>query len=287
MAAPSAWVRDVRDADFECDVLERSTTTPVVVDFWAPWCAPCRTLGPLLERLTDEAAGEFLLAKINVDESPRVAGAFGVRSIPTVLGFRDGAIAAEFVGAQPERAVREFLARVRPGPADRLVAEAARLTAAGDGAAAETQLRKALEQDGRHARALVALARLLGERGDAQEALALLARVSVDGPLAKEVERLAARLRTQGEGAPDEAALRARVAATPNDPRARIDLGKALAAGERYDDALAELLAAVKLDPAYEDGAPRKSMLDVFALLGPQHPSSARWRAELAKALYR
>ncbi len=283
----SPWVRDVRDADFERDVLERSSTTPVVVDFWAPWCGPCRTLGPLLERLTAEAAGELELAKINVDESPRVAGAFGVRSIPTVLGFRDGAIVAEFVGAQPERAVREFLARVRPGPADRLVAESARLAAAGDATSAETCLRKALELDARHARALVALARLLGERGDAAEALALLGRVSAEGAPAQEAERLAARLRTQGEGAPDEAALRARVAADPNDLAARVELGRALAARERWEDALAELLAAIRLGPDRDDGAARKAMLDVFALLGPQHPTTARWRGELAKALYR
>jgi putative thioredoxin len=287
VAAPSPWIRDVADADFEREVLARSATTPVVVDFWAPWCGPCRTLGPLLERLAEEAAGEFVLVKVNVDESPRVAGAFGVRSIPTVLGFRDGAIVAEFAGAQPERAVREFLARVRPRPADRLAAEAARLAAAGDASGAETHLRKALEQDARHARALLALARVLAERGDAAEALALLGRVSAEGALAQEAERLAARLRTTGDGVPDEAALRARVAANPSDLRARIDLGKALAAREDYDAALGELLAAVKLGPDLDDGAARKALLDVFALLGPRHPTTARWRGELAKALYR
>jgi len=253
VAEPSPWIRDVRDADFEREVLERSASTPVVVDFWAPWCGPCLTLGPLLERLTAEAAGEFILAKLNVDESPRVAGAFGVRSIPAVLGFRDGAIVAEFVGAQPERAVREFLTRVRPSAADRMVAEALRLAAAGDAPGAEAHLRKALAEDARHPRALVTLARL----------------------------------RTRAEGGADEAALRARVAAHQSDVLARIELGKALVGAERHDDALAELLAAVRLGPDLEDGAARKAMLDVFALLGPRHPTTARWRAELANALYR
>jgi putative thioredoxin len=281
--AANPWTIDVGDEDFEREVIARSAETPVVVDFWAPWCAPCRALGPLLERLAEEAKGAFVLAKVDVDRAPAIASAFGIRSIPAVKAFREGTVVAELTGAQPESVVRELLARAMPTEADRLVREAAAL--APD--AAEPRLRAALAREPRHARALVALARLLGDRGDVGEALALLERVVGDERVEREAERLAAALRTRGDGGGDEAALRARLAAEPGDVAARIALGRGLAARERWEDALAELLAAVDRDPRFDDGAARKAMLDVFAVLGHDHPLTERFRGELAKALYR
>ena len=279
----SEWIVDVGDADFETAVLKRSEVTPVVVDFWAPWCGPCRALGPLLERLAEEHRGAFVLAKLNVDEAPAVSQAFGIQSIPAVKGFRDGVLVGEFVGAQPESTVRKLLEMVLPTAADRLVAEAAAL--APD--AAEPALREALEMEPRHGRALVALARILAARGESAEALQLLERVSPPSPLVGEAERLAAELRMRNDGAGDQAALRARLAADPDDLAARLDLGRTLAALGRHEDALSELLAVIQRDPHFSDDGARKAMIDLFAVLGSDHPLTDHYRNELAKALFR
>jgi putative thioredoxin len=278
---------DVGDADFERNVVERSRSVPVVVDFWAPWCGPCRTLGPMLDRLADENAGDFVLAKVDVDRSPVVAQRYGVRSIPLVLGFRDGEPVAEFVGAQPEAAVRQFLARLLPTQADRLAAEGNELAGAGHENAAEERYRAALKLDARHGAAGLGLAQLLADRGNAAEAQSLLERVVPSGPLAPRAEQLAARLRVRGEAPADEAALRARLAARPDDLAAQLALGRALAARGDYDAALAQLLRVVERDPQYDEQAARRAMLDVFELLGRDHPLVERYRAELARALFR
>ncbi len=279
----SQWVVDVGDHDFETAVLERSKTTPVVVDFWAPWCGPCRAIGPLLERLAEEHQGAFILAKVNVDEAPAVAQAFGIQSIPAVKAFRDGMLVGEFVGAQPEPTVRKLLELVLPTAADRVVAEAAAL----DPAAAEPRLREALELEPRHAGALIALARALAARGETTEALRLLDLVSPPSPLLADAERLAAELRTRGDGAGDEAALRARIAGDPDDLQARLDLGRTLAALGRHEEALAELLGVVQRDRQFADDAARRAMVDLFSVLGSDHPLTDRFRGELAKALFR
>ena len=289
--ASNAFVVDVGDADFEHVVLDRSVEVPVIVDFWAPWCAPCRTLGPVLERLAAEHAGAFLLAKVNVDEAQQVAGALQVRSIPAVKAFRDGRVVSEFVGAQPESAVRRFLDGVLPTEADRLVAEAADLASRGHENAAEERLRTALALEGRNEGALVSLAQLLAERGETAEAGQLLERVLPGGPFAQHAERLAASLRTRAASpAPadtDLDALRARVAAAPDDLAARLDFGHALSAAGRYDDALAELLTIVKRDPKFADEDARKAMLDIFSVLGADDPRVHDYRAQLARALFR
>ncbi|MGH7789329.1 MAG: thioredoxin domain-containing protein, partial [Candidatus Binatia bacterium] len=176
-AAANPWVFDVGDQDFEAKVIERSRTVPVVVDLWAPWCGPCRTLGPLLERLATEHEGAFVLAKVNVDEAQGLAQAFKAQSIPMVVGIRDGALVAHFVGAQPEPEVRNFLARLLPSEGERLAVEAAALRAAGQTVQAEAGFRSALELEPRAEPALIGLAEILAERGENDEALALLERV--------------------------------------------------------------------------------------------------------------
>jgi putative thioredoxin len=286
---PNAHVFDVGEDDFERAVLERSKEVPVVVDFWAPWCAPCRALGPILERLAAQHGGAFLLAKVNVDAAPALAQRHGVRSIPAVIGVRDGALVAEFVGAQPEPVVRRFVETLLPSEGDRLAREGDALHEDGHANAAEERYHRALALEPRHPRALLGLARILGERDEVPAALELLERVVDGGPLERQAEHLAAELRTGSarEAGPGEAELRARLAARPDDLAARLDLGRALAAAGRHEEALGELLAVVRSDPGFADEGARKAMLDVFELLGSEHALVQRFRGELARALFR
>ena len=184
---------DVTDTTFQTEVLDRSQTTPVVVDLWAPWCGPCHQLGPIIENVVDETAGKVVLAKVNVDENPQVAAAFRVQGIPAVYAVSGGKVVDGFIGAQGETAVREFVDRLLPSEAEE---EVDKLVAAGD----EASLRQALERQPDHAGAIVALAELLADRrgeGDIDEALGLLERI----PETPETRRVAALVRTGGDEA--------------------------------------------------------------------------------------
>jgi putative thioredoxin len=189
---------DVTDATFEAEILDRSAQVPVVVDLWAEWCGPCRTLGPILEKVIDETGGKVVLAKVDIDANPQVAAAFRVQSIPAVFALRDRQVVDQFIGAVPEATVRQFVAGLAP-----VVSEADQLAAAGD----ELSLRKALELQADHPAAVVALAQLLVERGDNDEALALLARV----PETADVRRVAALARVGVDAPTDGADVAARL----------------------------------------------------------------------------
>ncbi|MEM8925157.1 MAG: thioredoxin [Actinomycetota bacterium] len=168
-------ILDVTDASFQTEVLERSMTTPVVIDLWAPWCGPCKTLGPIIEKVVGETNGKVVLAKINVDENPQAAAAFRVQSIPAVYAMAGGKVVDGFMGAQPEDAIREFVSKLTVGMNE---AELAALVAAGD----EASLRRALEIEADHKPAALALAQLLIDGGRADEAAAALAGVPADDP---------------------------------------------------------------------------------------------------------
>jgi len=278
---------DATDADFAQVVLERSRDLPVIVDFWAEWCGPCRQLAPILDRLAAEHEGEFQLVKVDVDACPATAQHYGVRSIPLVLGFRDAQAVAEITGAQPESAVRTFLSKVLPTQADELATEGEVLAADGHARAAEERFERALTLEARHGTALLGLARIRADEGAPEEALDLIARVTDGGELGREAERLAAQVRTHGEGHGDEATLRERLAAEPGDLDARLELGQTLAAADRHEEALEALVEVIRADPTHADEAARKTMLDLFEFLGPDNPLTSRFRQELARALYR
>jgi putative thioredoxin len=247
---------DVTDATFQTDVIDRSSTTPVVVDLWAPWCGPCRTLGPILEKVVDETNGQVVLAKVNVDENPQISQAFRVQGIPAVYALADGKPVNGFVGAQPEPVVREFVESLLPSEAEQ---EIARLVAAGD----EASLRQALELKPDHHDAIAGLAELLAARrrdGDLDEALALLERI----PETAETRRVAALVRTgAGLGADGDGD------------------GASADAGAEITAKLEGLLDQVKSD---EDA--RQEFLDLLEVLGPDDPRTADYRKRLTRKLF-
>ncbi len=282
------WTVNVTEQDFEQAVVERSHTVPVVIDFWAPWCGPCRAIGPVLERLADEQQGKFILAKINVDENPGLAQAFAIRSIPAVKAVRNGALAGEFLGAQPEPAIRNFIEQLLPSEADALAQEAQRLEQAGKAQGAESLYRAALSKDENHPLSLLGLARLLIQRHEEADALTLLGRVPLTSPESPMAQQLTAQIKLQqsGANAGDEQQYRDRLAANPNDHDARFELAQVLAAIGRYEEALTELLEIVKKDRKFRDDGARKAILEIFEVVGPRSELAEHYRSELAKVLF-
>jgi putative thioredoxin len=274
---------DVGLADFPQHVLEESKHRPVLVDFWAPWCGPCKSLKPVLEKLAAEYGGKFLLAKVNSDDNQELAARYGVRGIPSVKAFVNGEPVDEFSGALPEGEVRAFLDRLVPGPADELRAQAAELRLAGDMSAALQKLADASKIAPDHVGVRLDAAEIMLDLGEADETRRLIAGVADDAD--PRVSQLKARLQFMGAAGEDEAALTARVAADENDLEARLKLAKLLVAAGQVEAGMDQLLEIVRRDRGFGDDIGRKTLLSVFDLLGGGELVS-RYRRLLASALY-
>ncbi len=282
----NSWTIEVGEADFEAAVLERSAERPILVDFWAPWCEPCRVLGPVLESLAEEYKGDFILAKVNVDENSALASALGIQGIPAVKLFRDGTIASEFTGALPEPMVREFLSKFLPSATDKQAQEALAFEEEGKIADAKRLYQNVLKSEPNHAKALLGLGRLLMKEGAHSAALEHLDKIPIVADERKEADRLIARLRLQEGEAQDESALRAKLKSHPDDIETRFELAQALAAMERYEEALREFLIIIKSDRTFRDDGARKAMIQIFEVLGSENPLTDKYRSELAKVLF-
>jgi putative thioredoxin len=286
-APASAVVRDVAEADFVRDVIEESKRRPVVVDFWAPWCAPCLALGPILERLVRERNGEAMLAKVNIDEAQGLAADFGIEAIPAVKAFRDGRPVLEFVGVLPEPQLKAFLDRLSPTQAERNADRAHSMEAA-DPAAAEQLYRAAVAEQPSNDQARLGLARVLLAQGKTAEIGEVLAPVATEGEIGAEAARLTAKMKLMeaARGLGDESAARARLAAVAFDARAKYELGCVLAAAGRYPEALELLLAAAEADSKLATGPVREGMVQIFFILGTDHALANEYRAKLSRLLY-
>jgi putative thioredoxin len=281
MEDTSPFIKDVTLDDFQQEVVLRSREVPVLVDFWAEWCGPCKSLSPLLERITAEAAGDFELAKVDVDANQSLAGQFLVQSIPTVVAMRNGTEVDRFTGALPEAAIRAFLESVLPNELDHMVDQARTALVDGDTAAAEHILRQVLEQKPDHQDAGTSLAALLIDHGDVDEALIVLGRLIPD----PEVERLQAAARLRRTSGDDISELEAAATAAPEDEDAQMDLAAALAAHSEFEPALDRLLDLVRRKGERREDA-RQAMVDIFGVLGNDHPLTMTYRRQLAAALY-
>jgi putative thioredoxin len=281
----SAHAIDVSEATFQAEVIERSKEMPVLVDFWAPWCGPCRVLKPVLERLAEQYGGKFRLAKINSDENQRLSTEYGVRSIPNVKAFVDGKLADEFLGAQPESAVREFIDGLLPTAEDLLRKEARALVERGDLQGALALLERAAGSERHDDHVLADQAAVLLALGRLDEARAAAARM---GPLASqdpEISALLAQLQFADAGSEDLPALRRRVAADPADLEVRLRLAKREVAAKNYEAGLEQLLEIIRRDRKWNNDAGRKTMLSVFDLLGGGSELVSKYRRLLAAAL--
>jgi len=300
----SPHIKDSGLATFAADVLEASREVPVIVDFWAPWCGPCKTLGPQLEAAVHAAAGAVKMVKVNIDENPEIAQQLRIQSIPTVFAFKDGQPVDGFMGAIPESQIKAFVAALAGGAHDHghdhhhhggpehtaeVLAVAAEALAAGDIALAAQAYGHVLQDEPGHPDAVAGLARAYLKSGDVERAKATLQMVGPEGAQHEAIRAVEAELKLKDAPAPESgetAALRAKLNADPKDHQARYDLAMALDAAGMRDNAVAELLELVRLDRKWNEDAARKQLVILFEAMGPADPRTIEARRKLSGLLF-
>ena len=285
-------VTDTTTQTFAADVIEASVKQPVLVDFWAPWCGPCKTLSPVIEKAVRAAKGAVKLVKMNIDEHPAVAGQLGIQSIPAVIAFSNGQPVDGFVGALPEGQVKEFIAKIAGpvGPTDEetLVSEGEALLAAGDTAGAAERFAAALKSDPESIPAVAGLATSLLENGEVERAGQTLDMLPESAAADPKIAAVRARLdlAKQSEGLADQAPLEARIASNPNDFEARFDLALVLNEKGDRDGAADQLLEILAKNRSWEEEKARKQLLQFFEAWGPMDEATLAGRRRLSSMLF-
>jgi putative thioredoxin len=287
VAATSPWIVETTTERFEADVVKASLQRPVVVDFWAPWCAPCRQLGPVLEKLATESGGRFQLVKINVDENPEVAELFRVQSLPYVVAIRDGRAVTEFEGVYPEDKLREWLKTFLPSKAEELLKKGRALEQT-DPKGALAVYREAAALEPEIAPLRIALARVLLRLNQDDECRKIIAELEARGYLEPEAEKVKSQLELRAaaaEAGPLEEARKA-AAAAPTDLAVQLKLADALAVANRHEEALQICLSIIQQDKSGVGAEAKTTMLRIFDTLGAGSELVSTYRRKLATALY-
>ena len=280
----SEHVGDISEALFDAEVIERSHRQPVLVDFWAAWCGPCRMLGPILEKVADDMEGAFYLAKVNTEECQSIAAQYRISGIPAVKLFAGGKVIAEFTGALPESQVRAFLKENLPSEAGAAVEQGKTLVASGQLDEARQSFERALELDEGLHDARLELARLLLRQGAVDEVAPLLDPIGKNANERDAADALLALSRFAAGGTSDEEleTRRTRAVEASSSAEAQLRLGELLAARGQYEEALEALLASVVVDRKFEDEAARRAMLSVFEVVGARSELANRFRRKLS-----
>ena len=293
ISAGADLIKDSSTATFAEDVVQASMEVPVIVDFWAPWCQPCKQLTPALEKVVQAAAGKVRLVKINIDENQELAAQLQIQSIPTVYAFKNGQPVDGFMGALPDSQIKEFVERlagpVGPSPSDEVLEMAKQALDAEDFATAANLYAQVMQNAPGEAAAIGGLARCYIGMGEPEQAREILESVDEDTAKDPEIAGALAALSLQeqaGEGAADTADLEARVAADPKDHQARYDLAVALAGGGRAEEAIDHLVEIVRQDRQWNEEAARNQLLQLFEALGPMDPVTIAGRRKLSSVLF-